>query len=235
MFRLAFLAFLGAASAVEFEFRNNGGSEIWVGIQGNPGHPALEGGGFPLGPGQSRVVGAEDNWAGRFWGRTWCDPGSQHCQTGDCGNRLQCGGAGGVPPATLAEITLKGDAGKDFYDISLVDGYNIKMSMTPIGGSGDGSQYSCKRAGCDFNINDDCPGELQVNSEHGVIACKSACLAFNNDEFCCRGAFNDPNKCRAGEYANRFKAHCPDAYSYAYDDHKSTFTCKANRYLITFQ
>nr|CAI5847120.1 unnamed protein product [Callosobruchus analis] len=205
-----FTSLLAATSAVEFEFKNNGG-EIW------------------------RVVWAEENWAGRFWGRTWCNPGSQHCLTGDCGNRLECAGAGGVPPATLAEITLKGDAGQDFYDISLVDGYNIQMSMTPIGDSGDGSQYSCKRAGCDFNINNDCPDPLRVNSEHGIIACKSACLAFNNDEYCCRGAFNDPNKCRADEYANRFKAHCPDAYSYAYDDHKSTFTCQANRYLITFQ
>ncbi|CAH1988685.1 unnamed protein product [Acanthoscelides obtectus] len=129
MFRLALFALLGAASAVEFEFKNNGG-EIWVGIQGNPGHAALENGGFALGQGQSKTVRAADNWAGRFWGRTWCDQGSKHCLTGDCGNKLQCAGAGGVPPATLAEVTLKGDAGKDFYDISLVDGYNIKMSVS---------------------------------------------------------------------------------------------------------
>ncbi|VEN44686.1 unnamed protein product, partial [Callosobruchus maculatus] len=112
MFRLAVLALLGAASAVDFEFKNNGG-EIWVGILGNPGHPALENGGFSLGQGQSKTVRAPDNWAGRFWGRTWCDQGSKHCLTGDCGNKLQCAGAGGVPPATLAEVTLKGDAGKD--------------------------------------------------------------------------------------------------------------------------
>jgi hypothetical protein len=42
---------------------------------------------------------------------------------------LQCNGAGGVPPATLAEITLKGDGGKDFYDISLVDGFNVPVQV----------------------------------------------------------------------------------------------------------
>lgn len=73
---------------------------------------------------------APDDWAGRFWPRTWCDSGSKHCQTGDCGNRLECSGAGGNPPASLVEITLKGDAGNDFYDISLVDGFNIGVSVS---------------------------------------------------------------------------------------------------------
>lgn len=31
----------------------------------------------------------------------------------------------GVPPATLAEFTLSGDGNTDFYDISIVDGYNL--------------------------------------------------------------------------------------------------------------
>ena len=71
---------------------------------------------------------APEDWAGRFWGRTGCDPNSNHCETGDCGNKLECNGAGGAPPATLVEITLKGDQGLDFYDVSLVDGFNIVAS-----------------------------------------------------------------------------------------------------------
>lgn len=74
-------------------------------------------------------VHSADNWAGRFWGRTWCNSNTQHCLTGDCGNKLQCNGAGGVPPASLAEITLKGAGGLDFYDISLVDGFNTEISV----------------------------------------------------------------------------------------------------------
>nr|CAH7737379.1 unnamed protein product [Callosobruchus chinensis] len=235
MFRLAVLALFGATQAVDFVIQNNAGGLVWVGIQGNPGHPHLEGGGFPLNKGQSRTVRAPGNWQGRIWPRTWCDPKTKHCLTGDCGNKLQCNGAGGVPPASLAEITLKGWQGLDNYDISLVDGFNIPIAMWPVGGQSDGTKYSCKRASCDNNLNFSCPGPLRVNSAHGVIACKSACLAFNTDEYCCRGAFNSAQKCKASGYANYFKSHCPMAYSYAYNDDKALMTCRnVQKYMITF-
>ncbi|XP_030758258.1 pathogenesis-related protein 5-like [Sitophilus oryzae] len=105
-------------NAVRFDITNREGGPVWVGIQGNPGHEHLRNGGFVLNQGQTTSVNAPDNWAGRFWPRTWCDPNSKHCMTGDCGNRVECAGAGGVPPATLLEIKLKGDAGLDYYDIS---------------------------------------------------------------------------------------------------------------------
>lgn len=73
---------------------------------------------------------APDDWAGRFWARTWCDPQTNHCETGDCGDKLECAGAGGRPPVTLAEITLKGWAGQDFYDLSLVDGFNVAATVS---------------------------------------------------------------------------------------------------------
>lgn len=65
---------------------------------------------------------APENWSGRFWARTFCDPKNQHCETGDCGNKIECKVAGGVPPATLVQITLKGGDGNDYYSLSLVDG-----------------------------------------------------------------------------------------------------------------
>jgi hypothetical protein len=79
-----------------------------------------------------KSVGVADNWGGRFWARTGCNfnqNGQGHCATGDCGDKLQCRGAGGVPPATLAEVTLKGDRGQDFYDVSLVDGFNVPVQV----------------------------------------------------------------------------------------------------------
>jgi hypothetical protein len=42
---------------------------------------------------------------------------------------LSCNGAGGVPPVTLAEITLNGAGGLDFYDVSLVDGFNVPAQV----------------------------------------------------------------------------------------------------------
>jgi hypothetical protein len=42
---------------------------------------------------------------------------------------IQTTHAQGVPPATLAEWTLSGDGNRDFYDVSVVDGYNIPMRI----------------------------------------------------------------------------------------------------------
>lgn len=111
--------------------------------------------------------------------------------------------------------------------------------MEPIGGTGTGDQYSCRRAACDYYINDDCPDELRLIGSSGwTIGCKSACLAFDTDQYCCRGVHGVPENCRATDwpvnYPAFFKARCPDAYSYAYDDTTSTFTCISDVYLIQF-
>ncbi|MCD7447453.1 hypothetical protein HAX54_029719 [Datura stramonium] len=150
------------------------------------------------------------------------------CATADCGGVLQCNGAGGTPPASLAEFTL--DSPMDFYDVSLVDGFNIPISVYPSGGSG-----NCSNVQCSSDMNLQCPQELQVKTNNGsVIACKSACLAFNKPEYCCTGEFNNPKICKPTKYSQYFKIACPDAYSYAYDDATSTFTCKGADYLISF-
>ena len=91
-----------------------------------------------LAPGASHAFTLPTEWGGRFWGRTGCvfdADGAGSCETADCG-KAKCGGAGGKPPATLAEFQLAGFGGKDFYDISLVDGYNLPMSVTPVAGHG---------------------------------------------------------------------------------------------------
>lgn len=77
-----------------------------------------------------RTVKAPNDWSGRFWARTYCDVNTKHCLTGDCGNRIQCGGNGEAPPASLVEITLNGWENLDYYDISLVDGFNLAVSVS---------------------------------------------------------------------------------------------------------
>ncbi|CAH8272995.1 unnamed protein product [Arabidopsis lyrata] len=67
----------------------------------------------------------------RIWGRTNCNfdsSGRGRCETGDCNGGLQCTGWG-QPPNTLAEYALNQYNNLDFYDISLVDGFNIPMSL----------------------------------------------------------------------------------------------------------
>ncbi|BAS90608.1 Os04g0576600 [Oryza sativa Japonica Group] len=68
-----------------------------------------------------------------------------------------------------------------------------------------------------------------------MAACRSACEAFGEEEYCCSGAYATPVTCRRPTaYSTIFKSACPRAYSYAYNDGMSTFTCNAAAYTITF-
>ncbi|KAK7382947.1 hypothetical protein VNO78_28611 [Psophocarpus tetragonolobus] len=209
---------------------------VWPGILSNAGVPPLSTTGFVLQSGDSSTITAPTSWGGRFWGRTLCSQdstGKFSCVTGDCGSgKLECSGNGATPPATLAEFTLDGAGGLDFFDVSLVDGYNVPMLVVPQGGSGE----KCTATGCVGDLNGACPSELKVTSADGreSVACKSACEAFNSPQYCCRGAYGTPDTCKPSSYSQIFKNACPRAYSYAYDDKTSTFTCASADYSITF-
>ncbi|KAG6470237.1 thaumatin-like protein [Zingiber officinale] len=226
----------GLSSAASLAFYNKCRETVWPGIQPSAGKPVLARGGFQLLPNQAYSVSLPDGWSGRVWGRQGCDfhpaNGRGRCATGDCGGSLFCNGLGGAPPATLAEITLGDGRAQDFYDVSLVDGYNLGMSMTPFRGS----SGRCGRAGCVSDLNEVCPAGLAVRggSDNRVVACKSACSAFGSPRYCCTGSFGGPQQCKPTAYSRLFKAACPRAYSYAYDDPTSILTCTGASYLITF-
>jgi len=61
----------------------------------------------------------------------------------------------------LVEFTTgsSGNGNKDFYDVSMVDGYNVGMGVRATGGTSD-----CKYAGCVADLNGACPAELQVRA-----------------------------------------------------------------------
>lgn len=202
---------------------------MWPGILANAGSSPLESTGFELPTATSRTFQAPTGWSGRFWARTGCTfdaSGTGSCLTGDCGSgQVECNGAGAAPPATLAEFTL-GTLGQDFYDVSLVDGYNLPMIVEGTGGSG-----ICASTGCSSDLNRQCPAELKASDGS---ACKSACEAFGSPEYCCSGAYGSPATCRPSIYSEMFKSACPKSYSYAYDDASSTFTCTAADYTVTF-
>lgn len=229
------LLLTGNARAVTFTFSNNCGYTVWPGILSNAGISPLSTTGFPLQAGESKSVTTPTNWSGRMWGRTLCSTdstGKFTCLTGDCGSgQIECSGGGAAPPATLAEFTLAGSNGMDFYDVSLVDGYNLPMLVVPQGGSGG----NCTSTGCLVDLNSVCPNELKVMSTNGEeTACKSACEAFGSPEYCCSGEYGNPNTCKPSSYSQFFKNACPRAYSYAYDDGTSTFTCASANYVVTF-
>jgi hypothetical protein len=164
---------------------------------------------------------APDEETCRFWARTGCNFTASNnnaaCLTGDCEGQLACKGSIGSPPATLLEVSLNKDPSKgSSYDVSLVDGYNLPVAVSVAGKGSAGSK----------DVNAACPPELQVTAAGGtVVACKSACLAFGHDAFCCR----------ASVYSRLFKDACPAYYSYAYDTTAATGSgCYAPEYMITF-
>ncbi|KAG6500158.1 thaumatin-like protein 1 [Zingiber officinale] len=230
---LAVHLMLLGAKASTFTFVNKCGQTVWPGILSNAGSPGLESTGFELPAASSRAFQAPTGWSGRFWARTGCSAGrAWSCATGDCGSgQVECNGAGAAPPATLAEFTLAtSSAGRDFYDVSLVDGYNLPMVVEASGTHGAGG--SCATTGCVADLNRMCPAELRAAEGE---ACRSACEAFGTPEFCCSGAYANPTTCRPSTYSQIFKSVCPKSYSYAFDDPTSTFTCAGGAdYTITF-
>lgn len=227
--------FSGVFSAT-FTMVNKCSYTVWPGILSGAGTSQLSTTGFTLQPGESNTLAIPTSWSGRLWGRTFCSQdstGKFSCVTGDCGSStLECSGGGAAPPATLAEFTLNGADGLDFYDVSLVDGYNLPMTVVPQGGTGG----NCTATGCLADLNTACPTDLKVMSSSGdeSVACKSACEAFGDPQYCCSGAYATPDTCKPSSYSEFFKSACPHAYSYAYDDGTSTFTCAAADYVITF-
>ncbi|KAI0118339.1 thaumatin family protein [Nemania sp. FL0031] len=253
---------------------NNCPDVLWPGIASQAGD-APETHGFELGPGKTRNLTVGPTWAGRVWGRTNCTVGSDTatCQTGDCLGKLDCV-FGGNAPATLAEFNLAGGVtgSQTFYDISLVDGYNLPLgivyhpaentsfippnlvSPTCIATAGflsmpnqTGFTYTnitypmaYQSRITNRELTDWCPWDLQAfppdKPADGIYSypddniqrpifdpCMSACASSHQPKDCCTGKFNGPNTCRPSKYSEFAKIVCPDAYSYAFDDAKSTF------------
>lgn len=204
--------------------QNSCGSVITVGVLTNGvGSPGPEQS-FDLTPGASNSFTKTDSWGGRLWARYGC--------SGSSGKDLtHCGTPGATNPATLAEFFFKGFGGKDFYDISLVDGYNLAMSISPQGGTA-ANGYSCGSPKCSIAS---CPSEFAVkDATSNVISCMSACSKTGSEQDCCTGAHNTPDVCKASGNALLIKEACPDAYSFAYDDQSSTFECSAEAFTVTF-
>jgi len=250
----------GTADVV-FTFINRCSQPLWMGAQGlSDSRPSFifngmnvfapNNGGWELPSGAQNSVSVPfDFAAGRFWARTGCTGTPHqdfHCETGDCGPWVECSTdnvpRGGVPPVTLAEFTLNAN-NQDYFDISLVDGFNLPMTIhvvTPDNSQPNPDQYWCNSPECTFDINSVCPPELALQGSSGTVACASACLKFNTDEYCCRPpCCGLPDTCTADkwdvDYPHQvFEAHCPQAYSYAYDDNTSTFFCRNTNYDVIF-
>jgi len=132
-------------------------------------------------------------------------------------------------PNTLAEFQMDGWNGLDFYDISLVDGFNLPMAIwANLGQEGD-----CSYLQCNAPILQQCPNEIRVVQNGQTVACNSACSQWHLDTDCCQNQYNNKD-CPMGNYAKWFKAMCPRAYSYPMDYVNDQPACKNAQYWVTF-
>ncbi|KAE7996228.1 hypothetical protein FH972_000967 [Carpinus fangiana] len=204
----------GLVHAARFDITNNCPFTVWAG--------AVPGGGKQLNRGQTWSLNVNAGTKGaRIWPRTGCNfdsSGRGRCQTGDCGGLLQCQGYG-VPPNTLAEYALNQFNNLDFFDISLVDGFNVAMDFSP-------TSNGCTRGiRCTADINGQCPSQLKAPG-----GCNNPCTVFKTDQYCCNSG-----NCEPTNFSRFFKDRCQDAYSYPKDDQTSTFTCPGGtNYKVVF-
>ncbi|KAI7861763.1 thaumatin [Spinellus fusiger] len=187
---------IGSASMVSgatITVKNNCSYSSQINQQTNNAAPGTNA--FVLAPGKSSNIYVADNWAGRVWprpectGKTDCDPPA---------------------PASLAEFNFGSFAGLTFFDVSLVDGFNVPLSVQPNGGT------NCPSASC--HKLPACPNGNQfknINNNGKVVSCQNP----NRDS-------------GATTYAATTKKACPTVYTYSHDDN-ATLACKTNSFTVT--
>ncbi|XP_010412987.2 PREDICTED: LEAF RUST 10 DISEASE-RESISTANCE LOCUS RECEPTOR-LIKE PROTEIN KINASE-like 2.4 isoform X1 [Camelina sativa] len=187
--------------------------------------------GFTLKSGEARAIQAPSSWYGLISARTLCSndsAGNFTCATGDCeSGGVECPGAYSWSPVTYLLFRID-DGGINSYTISLEYGYNLPLKVVP-------SIPTCISSGCMVDLSKTCPNDLKKFVGRDIVACNSACREDNSQENCCTRYFNSKQTCKPTQYVENFDRACPFAYSYAFNDNNSTFTCtNSTDYVITF-
>eukprot|EP01117_Protostelium_nocturnum_P003615 TRINITY_DN1485_c0_g1_i1.p1 TRINITY_DN1485_c0_g1~~TRINITY_DN1485_c0_g1_i1.p1 ORF type:complete len:237 (+),score=74.40 TRINITY_DN1485_c0_g1_i1:248-958(+) len=179
-----------------------------------------------LSSGQSSNIFLSDSFKGLFWGRTGChfdSFGYGFCETGDCGGKKNCfkSSASSSLGASVVDLSLSESfTTLDYYDISLVNGFNLGVSVEPSKTSSDSmNNFKCGRSTCSPSFGQ-FPQELarKINGETKGFA--SPC--------------EDGKECKESKYTQLYKRICPNSRTFSFDDINSTFACKSADYTITF-
>ena len=176
---LLLASLIAASSAVELSVVNNCPYSVWLATTPNFGIDPLPDGVVRLNNGERHIYQISDRgWAGRFWPKINCDGSGEACEFGQ--SSPPCPANGCQPPAdTKIEFNFPPAPYTDasWYDISLVDGYSLPMTISPRGINEGG----CVFTDCAMSL-DDCPqnegngiGDLRVFSNGRVVACLSPC------------------------------------------------------------
>jgi hypothetical protein len=126
-------------------FRNDTPETILLGVIG-PTQLMPNTGTWVMKSGDQNYIDIPQAWHGkgltpgpRFWARTGClydeSSGYAECTTGDCNLAYNCNTSNiaGSAPLSLAEWTFSGPGSTyTYYDVSLVDGYNVSINIQPL-------------------------------------------------------------------------------------------------------
>ncbi|KAL1222944.1 PR5-like receptor kinase [Cardamine amara subsp. amara] len=191
--------------------------------------------GFALKRGETRDIDAPSSWYGLISARTLCSNSTGYftCVTGDCeSGQIECNVSYGWSPVTYVYFNID-DGGTNTYKISLKYGYNLPVTVSPS--PSQSTSGTCMSSGCMVDLNKTCPDNLKKFSGGTLIACASACQESGSYEDCCTHSFNSKQTCKPTQYVQNFERDCPSAYTYAFGDNNSIFTCSnTTDYVITF-
>lgn len=206
----------------------------------------------------------------RYWPKLGCDAEGGNCTIGDSGGPgescvIRAPGKPDdyshcAPPTdTKIEATFAApsSSGRDFIDMSLVDGYSLSFKLS-VQGSCTWKQSNFTSMDCSGLSLQECPsGEMldgqsrtlkAVNPKTGEVAgCYSPCMRLVDDKwskpvgspdspnvapYCCAGAYASPQACTPGpvahtKYLASVHTSCPQAYGYPFDDQRGTITCSS--------
>lgn len=131
---------------------------------------------WELSPGSTTVICVPDAWGGRIWPRTGCVVTERGlaCKTGDCDGRFTCEVSGDAP-STLFEANYDTKDGSVYYDVSLVDAFNLPLTAET-------GSPACPTLGSSTDLRGPaCPKKLQLldDDKTTVLGCLSPCAVCN--------------------------------------------------------
>nr|GFA67821.1 G-type lectin S-receptor-like serine/threonine-protein kinase At1g67520 [Tanacetum cinerariifolium] len=155
------------------------------------------------------------------------------CATGDCGTgEMEYYGDSFKPPITIAEINITPEWGQDSYYVSIVNGFNLPMTVESTD-----RQVLYPKVGCVNDLNLQCPWNLLLEGGGG---CKSACQVYPSPGYCCKSMTeilpgDIPVTCYPTSYGQLFHLVCPKYVTYEYENSDSmVITDGGGNYTVRF-
>ncbi|PON53484.1 Thaumatin [Parasponia andersonii] len=162
---------------------------------------------FCLTPTEAEMVAAPERKV-ILWAQSCLIQPDFSCVTGDCGSTgRQRQPTNATTLVEFAPVAADTQYMMTTYFVSLIEGFNLPITVVPVGGS---SGEYCTSSGCTVDLNKNCPEKLRVMCGDEILGCN-----YNSN------------------YSDYFQRYCPEARTSPYDD--TTLACiSADYFEVTF-